>query len=122
MGPEEANVKYLLLHYVVEDTLPDARAEATADGTLAAWLNETTASGINLDGAHLVPASEAAAVVATVDGETLVSDGPFTETKEQIAGFDIIECGSFAEAVQIAGTHPTARRFGSIEVRAIWEG
>ena len=112
-------MKYLLLHYVVEDALPDARADCRADGSLKAWLDETAASGVNLDGAELVEASEAAAVVGTQDGELMITDGPFTETKEQIAGFDIIECADLSEATQIAARHPTAQRYGHIEVRAI---
>jgi hypothetical protein len=46
----------------------------------------------------------------------LVTDGPFAETKEQIAGFDIIECADLREAIQIAGRHPTLRH-GTIEIR-----
>jgi len=112
-------VKYLLLHYVVEDALPAARADCRADGSLKAWLDETAASGVNLDGAELVEASEAAAVVGARDGELMITDGPFTETKEQIAGFDILECADLSEAIQLAARHPTAQRYGYIEVRAI---
>ena len=113
-------MKYLLLHRVVEDTLPIARAEVAADGSLAAWLNETTASGVNLDGAQL-EATDNAAIVDNRDGELMITDGPFTETKEQIAGFDIIECADLSEAIKIAARHPTARRYGRIEIRGIWD-
>ena len=57
-----------------------------------------------------------AATVRVRDEETLVSDGPFAETKEWMAGFDIIECDTMAEAIEIAAKHPVAR-FGMIEVR-----
>jgi hypothetical protein len=50
----------------------------------------------------------------------LLSDGPFAETKEQIAGYDIIECEHLDEAIEVASRHPVAR-FGSIEVRPLWE-
>jgi len=50
------------------------------------------------------------------DGKTMGTDGPFTETKEVVGGFDIIECGSLDEAVEIAAGHPVAQ-IGSIEVR-----
>ena len=50
----------------------------------------------------------------------LVSDGPFAETKEQVGGFDIIECASLDEAVEIAGRHPAAAS-GAIEVRPLWQ-
>ncbi|MDQ1703218.1 MAG: hypothetical protein QOF57_2470 [Frankiaceae bacterium] len=51
------------------------------------------------------------------DNETVLTDGPFAETKEYMAGFDIIECADMDDAVRIAASHPVAR-FGSIEVRA----
>ena len=53
------------------------------------------------------------------DGEVLVSDGPFAETKEVICGFDILECANIEEAVKVAAAHPVAG-FGRIEVRAFW--
>jgi hypothetical protein len=52
-------------------------------------------------------------------GELLISDGPFAETKEQIAGFDIIDCQDLDEAIEVAAKHPVAA-FGSIEVRPFW--
>jgi hypothetical protein len=53
------------------------------------------------------------------DGEALVSDGPFAETKEQILGYDLIECGDLDQAIEVAVKHPVAR-FGTIEVRPLW--
>jgi hypothetical protein len=49
-------------------------------------------------------------------GELLVSDGPFAETKEQIAGLDVPECAGRDEAIAIASRHPTAR-IGPFELR-----
>jgi hypothetical protein len=48
----------------------------------------------------------------------LGTDGPFAETKEWIAGFDLLECASLEEAIRIASRHPMAR-FGRIEVRPL---
>jgi len=53
------------------------------------------------------------------DGKTMVTDGPFVETKESIGGFDIIEADSLEEAVEIAAGHPVAQG-GTIEVRPFW--
>jgi hypothetical protein len=50
--------------------------------------------------------------------EVLVSDGPFAETKEQIVGYDVIDCADLDEAIEVASKHPTAW-FGTIEVRPI---
>jgi hypothetical protein len=52
--------------------------------------------------------------------EVLVFDGPFAETKEQIGGFDVLECASLDEAIEVAGKHPVAR-FGAIDVRPFWQ-
>jgi hypothetical protein len=50
----------------------------------------------------------------------LLSDGPFAETKEQIGGFDLLECEDLDEAIEVASKHPGAK-FGTIEVRPLWE-
>jgi hypothetical protein len=57
--------------------------------------------------------------VAVREGRTVVSDGPYAETKELIGGFDVIECASREEAVDVASRHPMAR-FGRIELRPSW--
>jgi hypothetical protein len=84
------------------------------------WLDDVIARGIRLDGDRLRPPREAKTVEVR-DGEVLVRDGPFAETKEVICGFDILECADIDEAVQVAAAHPVAA-FGRIEVRAFWPG
>jgi hypothetical protein len=84
------------------------------------WLDDVIARGIRLDGDRLRPPREAK-TVAVRDGEILVSDGPFAETKEVICGFDILECANIDEAVRVAAAHPVAAS-GRIEVRAFWPG
>jgi hypothetical protein len=54
------------------------------------------------------------------DGELVIADGPFAETKEQIAGFYVIDCDDLDEAVEIAANIPAAR-WGTIEVRPVWQ-
>ncbi len=49
----------------------------------------------------------------------LIADGPFAETKEQIAGFDILDCADLDEAIEVAAKHPVAG-FGKLEVRPFW--
>jgi hypothetical protein len=106
-------VKYLFLIRVDPDVEPDE-----ADTDIQPWLDEMHARGARLIGDRLRPADEAKAV--TVRGnETLVSEGPFTETKELIGGFDVIECADEAEALEIAAKHPVTR-FGTVELRACW--
>jgi hypothetical protein len=50
------------------------------------------------------------------EGSLLVTDGPFAETKEQVAGIDVLECDSIEEAIALAARHPSARA-GILEIR-----
>jgi hypothetical protein len=82
------------------------------------WVDDLQARGIWLTGDQLAPPRRARSVRVR-DGKTLVTDGPFAETKEVVGGFDLLECGSLEEAVEIAATHPMAEA-GTIEVRPFW--
>jgi hypothetical protein len=86
---------------------------------IQAWDAEVDARGIRRGGARPRPSSDAS-TVRVRDGEVLVSDGPFAETKEQMGGFDIIKCASLGEAVEIAARHPAAAS-GAIEDRPLWQ-
>ena len=71
-----------------------------------------------MTGDQLAPPRRAR-TVRVRDGRKLVTDGPFVETKEAVGGFDILECDSLDEAVEIAAAHPLAQ-MGTIEVRPLW--
>jgi hypothetical protein len=77
------------------------------------------ARGVRVLGNRLRPVSDATTVTAHA-GEVVVADGPFAETKEQIAGFDVLECADLDEAIEVASRHPAAR-FGTLELRPFWE-
>jgi hypothetical protein len=94
-------------------------AEVHAMPQIRAWDAEVDARGIRRGGARLRPSNEAA-TVRVRHGEMVVSDGPFCETKEQMGGFDIIECASLDEAIEVAARHPAAAG-GAIEVRPLWQ-
>lgn len=83
-----------------------------------AWVQEMEARGVRKSGDRLRPAADAT-TVRVRDDEVLLSDGPFAETKEQMAGYDLIECGDLEEAIEVAARHPMAR-IGTIEVRPVW--
>ncbi|HEU5419202.1 MAG TPA: YciI family protein [Streptosporangiaceae bacterium] len=83
------------------------------------WVDSTTSRGIRLQGDRLAGPGDAT-TVRVRDGEMLVADGPFAETKEFIAGFDIIECANLDEAIEVAAAHPVSR-FGAVEVRPYWQ-
>ena len=108
-------MKYLMLVCVDENVELSAEQEASIGPATEAWVTEMEARGIRLQGNRLRPISDAT-VVRVSGGDVLVTDGPFAETKEQIAGFDILECADLDEAVAIAARHPVSR-FGVIEVR-----
>jgi hypothetical protein len=72
-----------------------------------------------IDGAELRPTA-AATTVRVREGRTLVTDGPFAETKEQLGGYFVVECESIDDAIEAAGQMPTARH-GCIEVRPLVE-
>ena len=108
-------MKFLLLHYADESAEWSAEETKEDQALLAAWLEDTIARGVNPQGSYLQPARNAATIRAR-DGELLFTDGPFAETKEQIAGFDIIECADMREAIEVASAHPTIRH-GTIEIR-----
>jgi hypothetical protein len=90
----------------------------TADKEFFRWLEDLQARGIWVAGDQLAPPRMARSVRVR-GGKTLVTDGPFAETKEAVGGFDLLECGSLEEAVEIAAGHPAAQT-GTIEVRPLW--
>ncbi len=93
-----------------------SRAEAVETmRQMEAWLDDTNGRGLRLHGGELLPISSAT-TVRQRDGQLLVTDGPFAETKEQIAGYDVVECANLDEAIEVAARHPVAP-WGSIEVR-----
>jgi len=79
------------------------------------WLDEMVSRGIRQDGDQLRPPSHAR-TVRVRDGEVLVTDGPFAETKDVIIGYDVLECADLEEALAVAAKHPVAK-VGTIEVR-----
>jgi len=81
-----------------------------------AMLNER---GANLGGEALQPV-QTATTVRVRDGKTLVTDGPFAETKEALGGFYLVEAKDLDEALEFAAACPGAKE-GSVEVRPIWE-
>lgn len=59
-------------------------------------------------------------IVSVRDSELLVTDGPFAEIKEQIGGYDVLECADLGAAVEAAAAHPLART-AKVEVRPFWD-
>ena len=93
----------------------DESAAAHADEGCGGWTEEMTERGVLRVTGGLRPPGEAK-TVRVRRRQLLLSDGPFAETKEQIAGMVILECADLDEAVQAASRHPAAG-YGTIEVR-----
>ena len=113
-------MKYMLMICVDEAVTLEPEEVAESESLMTSWLEDTIGRGVNLHGGRLCPASTAT-TVRVRDGAVLVTDGPFAETKEQIAGYDVIECADLDEATEVASRHPVAR-FGTIEVRPFVDG
>ena len=114
-------MKYLLMVCWGTDAMDAQTEPGPGDETEVEsfpWLDDVRARGIWVTGDQIAPPRRARSVRVR-DGKTLVTDGPFAETKEAVGGFDIIECGSLEEAVEIAAAHPISQ-FGTIEVRPFW--
>jgi hypothetical protein len=97
---------------------PEQRA--AMPGWVDAWVDEMEGRGILLPGGHELRPGSDGRTVRIRGGDVLISDGPFAETKEQIGGFDVLECASLDEALEVAAKHPVTP-FGSIDVRPFWE-
>jgi hypothetical protein len=111
-------MKYVLL-IRDDETVSPSNEELDADPVHKAWLADLNRRGGMLAGARLRPVVDAT-TVRVRDGETLVSDGPFAETKDFVGGLVVVECADLDEAIVIAAGHPYAR-WGGVEIRPVWE-
>jgi len=108
-------VKYLMLVLTDPNHVP-----GPDDGgpDVEDWVAETDGKGIRLMGSRTRPASDAT-TVRVRNREVLLTDGPYAETKDQIAGFDVLECSDLDHAIEVASQHPMAWN-GMIELRPFW--
>jgi len=114
-------MRYLLM-ICTEESADEASSPEEQAATLAeygVWVEEMGKRGVLQGGERLRPTTDAT-TVRVRDGETLTSDGPFAETKEQVGGYFVVDCKDLDDAIDIASKIPGARH-GSIEVRPIWE-
>jgi hypothetical protein len=105
-------MKYLCLVYLEKEKLhavPDAECAVCGEGLRSAGV---------LVAAEALQPVETATTVRVRDGRPSITDGPFAETKEQLAGFYLVDAPNLEEAVRIATKIPPARE-GSVEVRPV---
>jgi hypothetical protein len=114
-------MRYMLLIYASEadySRMTDEEHSAIMQGH-GIFAQEAMQRGILMGGAPLQP-TITARTVRVRKGKTLVTDGPFAETKEQLAGTYILECHNMDEALELAAKIPDAL-YGSIEIRPVLE-
>jgi hypothetical protein len=102
--------------------LSEDEARAARAAEIPKWvalMERMEAGGQRLSGLEL-DEPETAKVVRIVDGETVVTDGPYAETKELVGGLMTVECADLDEAIELAASIPLASR-GSVEIRPIDE-
>ena len=109
-------MQYMLLicGYEGDEVAPEDQTGYTIED----WVTEMDGRGVRLTGNRLRPQTDST-TVRVRGGEVLLSDGPFAETKEQMYGFDLLECADLDEAIEVASKHPNARH-GAMEIRPVW--
>jgi hypothetical protein len=85
---------------------------------ILAWDKEMDGRGIRKYGNPLRPPADAV-TVRVREGKMVIKNGPFAESKEKMAAYELIECASLEEAIDVASTHPMAKA-ATIEVRPVW--
>lgn len=115
-------MRYMLLIYTKEDEMARASQEEMERVKNGHWtvMEETRGRGV-LEGAEPLAPTTAATTVRQQNGKTMVIDGPFAETKEQLAGYYILDCKDLDEAIAWATQIPTAcgGLQGCVEIRPL---
>jgi hypothetical protein len=121
--PDEGGnlMRYLLLIYSEESTsAPDPTEAEKVMNEYWAYTNAIKEAGVNQDGGEALQDSKTATTVRVKDGERVVTDGPFAETREVLGGFYLIDVPDLDAAIDWAAKCPGAK-YGSVEVRPIME-
>jgi hypothetical protein len=109
-------MQYALMIYAepgYAEALPEAEREAVRAEYLALADDDRYVAG-----ARLQPV-ETATCVRVVGGRTLMTDGPFADTKEVLGGFSVVEAANLDEAIELAARIPAARLGGAVEIRPV---
>jgi hypothetical protein len=114
-------MRYALLIYANEQewaSQSEEQSQAQFDEYMA-FTKDIVDRGIQ-KGGEALQATSTATTVRVRDGQTMTTDGPFAETKEQLGGFYVVECKDLDEAIELAARIPDARS-GSVEIRPVME-
>jgi hypothetical protein len=117
---EHKFMKYLLLMYADESIGTEwSKEEAQAASKVWADFRKELATAKVLVSSSGVAPNTSATTVRVRDNKTMITDGPFAETHEQLGGYFLVECQDLDEAIRWAEKIPTAK-YGSIEIRPLW--
>lgn len=111
-------MQYMLMIYLEEGALNETERASCYEES-AAFARQLHGRGKYVAAAPLHPTSTATSL-RTRDGRSLVTDGPFAETREQLGGFFLIDAENLDEAIEIARQIP-AGRWGTVEIRPVME-
>jgi hypothetical protein len=112
-------MKYLVLMYANESEAPQTQAELQAlQPAWYAYMQEAQTAGALLSNGGVAPGATAT-TVRVRNGKSLITDGPFAETHEQLGGYSVIECKDLDEALRWAEKIPTVK-YGSIQICPLW--
>jgi len=113
-------MKYLLLMYADESIISNYSKEEflAANNTWAKLVEEMSTAEVLISNSGLAPVANATTIRIRGD-KTLITDGPFAETHEQLGGYILVECKDLDEAIYWAKKVPTAQ-YGSLEIRPLW--
>ncbi len=111
-------MKYMLLIYRDETAFDVGKTSGAHSAPYLAYAEALSSSGVMVDGARLQPSSQAATVRVSEAGAKVL-DGPYSDTKEQLGGFYVIDVPDHDAALQWAARSPGASQ-GVIEVRPLW--
>ena len=118
-------MRYMLLVYGNEDISEDQVAPEQLNASYAAvgaYYGAQAQRGFVPEVAERLRPTAMATTVRVNNGQVIVTDGPFAETKERLGGINIFECQELDEAIALAAKFPTvANGHGSMEIRPIWE-
>ena len=113
-------MKYLLLMYA-DASIGSKYSQEELQAHAQAWnvyMEEAKAAGVLLSNGGLDPAATAT-TLRIRNGKTLITDGPFAETHEQVGGYSLLDCKDLDEAIRWAEKIPTAK-YGSVEICPLW--
>jgi hypothetical protein len=113
-------MRYLALIYTDENAVWSDEEQQQVMSDYIAFGEEGGKAGVLTGVGEALQPTSTATTVQVRAGETLTTDGPFAETKEQLGGFYLFECANLDQAIEWAAKIPGAKH-GSIEVRPIME-